>query len=732
MPTSISGAIGTARQFTPQPDAGYQGKYNGINITHRKAAIDTSLGDGLARLSGALQSYMVNHEKMLDATGYENAQRLLESMSPEDIEKLGTIDVAQTYGFVDDTANPYFRAYADKLRGSFLSGKTKLEYDELYGMNPAKNMDEEAKRYAAFAKDKQETYRSVALNPYAFDTGFNEGSLVNLNKLWSDHQQKRRQEDITVALSETESKLGDITKNTPQLKAEGGGTMTRVIEEAQTVWNTPRLMGLPPEHRKKLLEDWAKELIESGHLGKDDFSSLMAGLTIQTHMDGTVSTADTLLDMQTYASMAAAYNRQFLTKELRTTILDHIQREDADGWLTMVERTRKDAPDDALTYEKYTPYVLSHIESAQTARTRAAMRQMKEDLKAKEAADKAAIANDYVVRALRNWKNYGDSVDGIFIKSLPVKADDVRAPLMEALQQEIADGNLDNVSRLMAIPLPGASEVRDTIKSNLKTTLRVATPTLLENPAAKANMRDALLFCSANANAMETLFGSDVAKSAGVLKLLTDLSGDFDTGLSQYAVWNTTPEDTRKAYRAQIETHMDSEHYTIRDMPLLDGGRRDFSIFDNPDIEGAVATCATALCCQGYAPETALTIAGEKIKDNFFLFRGTAVPAGCLAGIRTQNPRYYLAKALEEWAGDIPYCRYNRQSQEFQFGENPSLPLADAQQNAMVIYEKEQEEKAARQKETPPETSLTAETINRRNQSLMLPETIEDAYDFID
>lgn len=734
MPTNISNAIGTARQFTPQPDAGYMGKYHGINLSYAKASYDTSLGDNIARLNSALQSYMVNHEKMLDATGYENAQRMLNRATPEDIEKLGVIDAAQAYGFVDDTANPYFRAYADKLRGSFLASKTKVEYDDRYSMTPAKNMDEEAKRYAQFAKDRRDTYRLTATNQYAFDNGFTEGNLVNINKLWSDHQQKRRQEDILIALSETQGKLGDITATTPALKAEANGSMARVIEEAQTVWNTPRLMGLPIEHRKKLLEDWAKELIQTGHLGKEDFTALMEALTIQTRMDGTEVKANTLLNMQTYATMAAEYNRQYLTKELRDTISDYIKREDADGWLAMVEETRENNPDYAPTYEQYTKYVLNHIEEAQKSRARAAERQLREALKAKEQADKVAIAHDYVVRAINSWMNLGDSVDGIFIKSLPVKADDVRGPLMEALQKQITDDNLDGVIRLMAIPLPGANEVRDTIKADMREKLNAITPALLENPARKASFNDMLLFCAANVNAMEGLFGEDVAKAARVLKLLTDLSGDFDIGLSQFAVWNTTPMDTRRAYKAQVEGQIDNLQYTIPEMPLLDGGRTDFSVFDNPDIEGDIATCATALCCQGYTAEMAVSIAGAKVKENFFLFRGAAIPAGCLTGIRVPNPRLSLAKALEEWAGDYPYCCYKRQTQEFLFGENPPLKLSDAQENAMIWWENEQaaQMERAAQADVSEETTLTAAEINQTNRARMVPTTVEEAYEYID
>ena len=115
MPTTISNAVGTARQFTPQPDSTYQGRYQNIQperVFYRGS--DMTLGRNMARLTEAFNQWRVAHERTLDAVGLENAQRMINAETPADIEKLNTIDAAQTYGFVDDTANPYFRAYADK------------------------------------------------------------------------------------------------------------------------------------------------------------------------------------------------------------------------------------------------------------------------------------------------------------------------------------------------------------------------------------------------------------------------------------------------------------------------------------------------------------------------------------------------------------------------------------------------------------------------------------------
>lgn len=74
-------------------------------------------------MTEALQGYVVSYEKYMDVTGHQQAEAMINGMTPADIQKLNTIDAAQLYGYADSTDNPYFKAYADKLRGGFLASK---------------------------------------------------------------------------------------------------------------------------------------------------------------------------------------------------------------------------------------------------------------------------------------------------------------------------------------------------------------------------------------------------------------------------------------------------------------------------------------------------------------------------------------------------------------------------------------------------------------------------------
>ena len=76
MPTDISNAVGTARQFTPQPDNIYQGHYQGIGVSNGAPSATNSVistAESLSRLTEALQGYAVSHEKYMDVTGHQQA-----------------------------------------------------------------------------------------------------------------------------------------------------------------------------------------------------------------------------------------------------------------------------------------------------------------------------------------------------------------------------------------------------------------------------------------------------------------------------------------------------------------------------------------------------------------------------------------------------------------------------------------------------------------------------------
>lgn len=717
MATAISNAIGTARQFTPQPDNVYQGRYNGLRpdraYYQRQAS---TLGQSIARLSEAFNSWRVGHERMLDATGHKAAQDMVNSETPEDIEKLNTIDAAQTYGFVDDTANPYFRAYADKLRGSFLSSKMKQAYDEKYYMEPAKSMDDEAKRFSEFSRDWHDKVVDTVENRSAFDAGYTEAHLSHINSMWGEWQKKRRQEDVLVTMSETTNQLGDITEHVPQLLQEAGGKVDSVLSQAQGVWNNTRLMGLPPEYRYKLLKDWTDELVKTGRMNREQIGELMDGLTIQTHMDGSITKASGLLNMMDVTSNAAKFNMQFTSQETANTVRNFIQRRDVDGWYAYIENLRKTDPEAALNMNQYTAYVRSHIEQQQRSERAADQRRMEKAYKEQQKAYKSQAEATAASNILDKWLDGQDFYDGRLIKTYPIKKENIEPVFLAKIAEAVQDNDMDRVGRLLTIPLTCASDLKITFNAEVKRDLFTLRPDNVD--AVDDGTKARLSFYAKNANGFETHLSDEVIKELQTLQTLSEVNGGITEGLRWYATYRGTPEASRKEWRGQVESSIRSRLTVIDGIQALGGGYSTISVFSDPSVREDVLTMATALMCAGnMSPEEALNESASYVAKNYLVWRNCAIPMGVLDGLKCEGvaePRMWLEAALEEWAGDYDTPVYNRHAHTFFFGSGGSISVRDLYENAKIL----RDEAAASQQDnakTPKgdnDTTLTPKQVN--------------------
>ena len=364
MPTDVSNALGTARQFTPRPDSLYQGRYGGLSVQQATADISKSaeLAENMNKLNAVVQGYLVQHEKYLDTKGLIDAQNYINGKSPEDIKTMDTIDAAQSAGILSSEDSKYFIAHAEKLRGTFLARQMKLDYDNEYAMNPSASLKEEQERFANYAnkyKDNLFKSNSRPQNIAAFDMGFNENQLVNYTNLATDWNKKKYQDDITVTMASTQSKLGDIIQNSPEL-LKVNGAMTQAVQEA---FNETRLMGLPMSYRMKLLDDFATQIVQTGHLDSTRLEQMLDNVVVQTGLDGTKTVASSLLDMQTYKTYNAKFNEQFMTKQKEDMINSYVEKGKAgmDAYLADLEKMRIEDPDNAPAFANLYPQIKNGI-----------------------------------------------------------------------------------------------------------------------------------------------------------------------------------------------------------------------------------------------------------------------------------------------------------------------------------------------------------------------------------
>lgn len=687
MPTDISNAVGTARQFTPQPDGVYQGRYQGIGVSQAQVSQSRSvdLADSMAKLNDALQSYAVNHEKYLNAKGEIEATDMINGMSAGAIERLDVIDAAQLEGYADVASNPYFTAYAEKLRGNFLGTRMKQEYDAKYAMEPAKSAEEEMKRYSNFMQDWKDTYLKDASpkNQLAFDKGFYENSLVNMGNLAATWNKKKNEEDVVVTMANMQSELGDVIKDSVNLLKENGA-MTKKV---QAIFNEGRLMGLPPQYRQKLLDDFTQEIVKTGHIPENKLAQMLDNVVVQTSMDGSTLKASDLLDMQTLKTAASQYNRQFMTQQ-KYDFVQKFRKMGKGGYLAAikeVDKMREEDPEKALEYNGLLSTIKSEIEQDEAKKAAALRKTMGVTGGRGSGGSSTGNGNSglkdpaTIGAVIDTWATGGTMYNGVAVNSYKFNTDAMYPVVWQKLNQYAVDGNTDAFFRLMDMKQLG--DLKSSFGADLSSKLATIKPSDDGgvNIGGDETMMALVKMITTNPNNVEHSFGADVAKQARILKSLVDTSGDFDSGLRMFANYNNADPDVVSNNRNLVEAQLNG--YTIEGVQHLDSRHNAMSYdtvsFDsnmNADLMDAMSDLATALTTSGMTPYDAVNRAGGIISDTFTTYHWGAFPKACYTNMGTEDDAGWFSHGLDqlcyEAAGDGNsaegvHITYNRTTQMF-------------------------------------------------------------------
>lgn len=715
MPTDISNAVGTARQFTPQPDGVYQGRYQGLGVSQGSAAQPkvVDVAESMAKLSDALQSYTVNHEKYLNTKGEIEATDMVNGMSAGAIEKLNAIDAAQLEGYADSAANPYFTAYAEKLRGSFLGARMKQDYDAKYAMEPAKSAEEELKRYANFMNEWRDAHLKNATprNQLAFDRGFYENSMVNMGNLATSWNKKKHEEDVVVTMANMQSELGDVIKNSVDLLKTNGAMTERV----QAIFNEGRLMGLPPQYRQKILEDFTQEILKTGRIPADRLAQMLESVTIQTSMDGTTIKASDLLDMQSVKTIASQYNRQFITQE-KYDWVEKFRKRGESGYkdaIAEVTKLRETDPEKALEYNSLLPELRSKIDHDIAEKKALARQVARSKLGGGSGGSSTGGSNgglkdpEKIKRIIEAWSAGDTMCDGIAINSYTFNKDTMYPIVWNELGYFAQNNNPDAFFRLLDMKQLG--DIKSTIAADMSSKLASIKPTDDGgvNIGGDPIMMSLVQMITSNPNNVEHSLGADVAKQARFLKSLVDVSGDFNNGLRMFANYNNADPEVVAQNKKLVEEQMNG--YTIEGVRHLDSvysnGSYDTVRFDsnmNSDLRSEIIDLATAYTTCGYTPYDAINKAGSDVVDNFQTYHWGAFPKAVYNNLGTPDDEGYFSHALDRLCysaagdgnpADSVHISYNRYTQMFYAvdwsndGGHAEMSLAEARSIAKQDYE---------------------------------------------
>ena len=756
MPSSISNAIGTERQFTPLPDAGYIGRYHGVSPSPAQAPLSASdqLAANMAQLSSALGSYLVSHEHYLNDKGSIEAERMIKGESEEDIRKLNVIDAAQQEGYADSLSNPYFKAYAERLRGGFLSTVMKEQYDEKYALDPARSAAEEAKRFNDFAKDWQKANLSgshAPVNPTAFGAGFTENQLVHIGSLMTAWEKQDHENKITTTMANAKHQLGEIIKNSVELLKTNGATTDAV----QEVFNELRLMGLPPAWRTKLLQDFVDDFIQTGHIDAERLGQMLDRVTVQTSLDGTRTNASELLDMQHTKTLAAEYNRQFHTQE-KADFIDHYKNMGMQGKKEVrlaIEEMRREDPEKAREYNTLIPLIDQAIDAEIRRQQEARERAMRQTGRGRGAAGSKVSDSATAAEIIESWLSGSTFVNGKPVSSYTFDTDVLYSVALPRLQELIAAEDMENMHKLM--DMPQLNKMRSTYSDYLMSVLSNIMPS--DDGGVNIGGNESLMrFVKSIANnpaAIAHTFGGALAQEAYTLKTLTVAHGGGEWGEQQalrlYAEAHQTESrnpDVHKANKDLAENSMAG--FTIDSVPSAhDIGHMtdtaDFGLGCNDLVRSDLTKVWNTLLDAGYSEEQAQTQINRLVRDNYETYHWGVYPRSVHFNIGTFNDPDFFRQAVDtyiyETAGEetadtsATTIAYNPITQVFTFdcktqpGRITTHTLAELRQEALRLARNYTPYEAAQ------EEGDDIDVINAKRSTMGVPieDGVFDPYDFV-
>lgn len=680
MPNEISNAVGTARQFTPQPDATYQGRYQGVGVREVNPARSKWLdvADNMTRLSNAFDSYNLNHEKYLSAVGEQDATAMINSMTAEDMEKLNTIDAAQLYGFADTASNPYFRAYADKLRGNFLGTKMKEDYDAKYAMSPAQSGEEELKRYQEYSKSwRKEHLEDTRLeNEPAFNKGFNENSVVNMSKLYQTWNKKKNEDDVRVTIAQVNSELGDVIANSGELLKENGA----MTDKVQSIFNETRLMGLPFAYREQLLKQFTDEIVKTGHIPVNRLEQMLARIDVGATIDGSTVKAADILDMQTLRTEGLAYNLRYASTQKEGWLKEYGDKKQYDKFLMDAEALKDTDPEGYQLMISIAPQVLSRQkakEADEKAEARARVAAAKAKAGGSGSSGKTISDPDVINEIIATWQNGGTIYNGRTIGAWTLDKDVFGQAMLNQVSYLMANGQVGLMDKIMR--MPQAKQIAADLGSQFEYSLDAIQLGDDGHASYDTNTENLLNFLAYNPRSVEHLFGKQLADKASILGGLIHFGGGFQAGVDLFATWNSTDPTTREGYKKQVSDLMSSTGYTAdytENLNSNQGGTESIPIANNPDLEDIVCELASALSVRNGSPYKSLKDAGDYVAQNFYYFRGAYFPKDILNDIDSSDDRGNFQWAIDnetDWDKDVE-VRYDRSSQMFYFTAPANSP----------------------------------------------------------
>lgn len=689
MASNVNAALGTQRQFSAQPKGTYEQRLASlpahVGVTAPTSTDGLALARSLGVLGDTLETYAASTEKNKEKIGIAEAERIIASRSEEDMKKLSAIEMINNYGNFELADNPYAVSTIEKMRGKYLGAKARNEYEaEIVSKEGrAKTSQEEAERYDKFVRDRYKEYMGVATDQQAFEKGFFDNHIVN--QLEQAHQQikVKSEEYRAIAIGTTQANLSEIVAKAPNMKPE------ELNEAINKVFAESRLSGVDIPTRIEITKQFLKEYAQN-HGDYSTIDAITKNVVIGTDANGQQVKISDVIPMGDINKLADMRTTQIFGEKVQKSLkeLQGMTPEQANAKFAEWQKSDPHWFNVMLPYrdniyqfheKKEQQKKIAEFKASAKKYARGMSFEVLENQWNAFQSGNNKDVQGYVVAAhygdLPKFEyTYVDDSGNTTTKAYDWNKEDVNAYVDYKLNQIKAE-NLTPEQRsaktMKLLTWPPAKHYSDSLKMVIQNSLDTISvdklPTDSEGkPKLTDQIEDAVQMYRTDPEAFQHLFGQKTTNDIEAIQLLSAATNDTKQGVTLFAMSrdkrNNDPEFV-KTKRSDVANRLSSSR--LSGFLGIDGDEAglNVSVSTNRSVYRRAEALATTLTLTGMDSSQAVEMALNKIKENTYVYKDTAIPRTVFNGILTDNKAaigkqvldYYVWKFCEDTGTNPAY-----------------------------------------------------------------------------
>ena len=612
--TSTSNAVGTAKQFTPQPQNTYQRNLMipsfGGGIQAAKTNKGAELAQSLGIVSAALGQYNSDYDKRQKEIA-DAVVPIIYGREDHDIRlTMDGIAMVNKAGIGDLQDNPYALALIDQLKGQEISSEIHKRYQAYTSQERLKGtLQEEIKSYDEFFNDNVQEYldKTTINNAYAMDNGLYESRVVNTGKV---AQQFVADKATEMSINRAETISTFVSENTRNRWNWTDDEMNTFSNQIGNLLSTTQERD--PTKNYQIMDNMLKNIAENtGNW------TLIEKLK-DTPVYGNQKLSD-FIDVEKYKDLADESNKKHWM-EITRNIYDKVS--------ACTDKKSLYAYVDGLSGEEKS--IASSMIGGRIAAIEAEERQKKAiELAAQKAQQKAIVGNlnlDAQLNAVLNGQTKDSMGNAIALsaadyKTLGFTDTDIQTKINGILSNLNPD-NPDDVSKFMRLVYHPAFKkiASETITNYAAMGLNSLTP---DNPTMSPMLQEVV-----NLYTKVPGYFNDVLSDASVK---ADIMCVASFGVDKYLQVKDTLNDSGRLQALDNEmSDYVSDGISTLSLPSLDDGTsyEGFSYTEpnSAQLRDTYRNYARVYRAMGFSPTEAVRQTNYRIASEYFAFNGCPIP----------------------------------------------------------------------------------------------------------